>query len=599
MEHATFLQDLAIIMLVAGVITVIFHRLRQPVVLGYILAGIILGPHTPPNILIGDKHTVEVLAELGMIFLLFALGLEFNLKKLQKVGSTAFVAATTEILLMLWVGYEIGRAFDWSTMDSLFLGSMLAMSSSTIIIKAVGDLGMKREKFTQLMFGILIVEDILAIAIMALLSGIALTGSLAVGNVTATLGKLGIFLVVALLSGLLIVPRLLSYIARFKSRETLLVAVLGIFFGFCLLVIKLGYSMALGAFVIGAIMAEAREVKLIERLIEPLRDMFSAVFFVAIGMLVDPVVIVEYALPIAVITVAVVFFKVISCAAGTFATGHDARTSMKTGMGLAQIGEFSFIIASLGLSLKVTSDFLYPIAVAVSALTTLLTPYLIRSSDGVVTGLGRVLPQRLKDDMNAYTEWMQSIRPDDEGKAILKAIIRRILIHVFLNFCAVAAIFLMSAWAWENTTLRGWFDGLQPTWQISACWAVTLLVALPFLVASYRKLEALGMLLAEMSVSAEVAGKYTAPVRRLFATLLPVGSLIVMLLLVSALSSSILPPWHLLVLVLTLVIALAIALWGYFVRFHSRLQIALKETLDAPPDEAYLREERLHQEESH
>lgn len=586
MEHAnTFLQDLAIIMLVAGVITVIFHRLRQPVVLGYILAGIILGPHTPPMVLIGDKHTVEMLAELGMIFLLFALGLEFNLGKLKKVGSTAIVAATSEILLMLWVGYEIGRAFDWSSMDSLFLGSMLAMSSSTIIIKAVGDLGMKREKFTQLMFGILIVEDILAIAIMALLSGIALTGSMGVGNVVGTLSKLGIFLVVALISGLLLVPRLLTYIARFNSKETLLVAVLGIFFGFSLLVTKLGYSMALGAFVIGAIMAEARELRLIERLIEPLRDMFSAVFFVAIGMLVDPRVIMEYALPIAVITVAVVVFKVISCAAGTFATGHDARTSMRTGMGLAQIGEFSFIIASLGLSLKVTSDFLYPIAVAVSAITTLLTPYLIRSSDGVVTLMGRVLPQRLKDDLNAYTEWMQSINPPDEGRAILHAMIRRILIHVVLNFCAVAAIFLASSWAWRNTAVSEAFSWLQTSWQITAFWALTLLVALPFLVAAYRKLEALGMLLAEMSVSPEKAGRLTVPVRKLFATLLPVTSLILMMLLVSALSASILPPFHLLVLVVVLAVGLASLLWNYFVRWHSRLQIALKETLESRPDD--------------
>jgi CPA2 family monovalent cation:H+ antiporter-2 len=444
---------------------------------------------------------------------------------------------------------------------------------------------MKREKFTQLMFGILIVEDILAIAIMALLSGIALTGSMGVGNVVGTLSKLGIFLVVALISGLLLVPRLLTYIARFNSKETLLVAVLGIFFGFSLLVTKLGYSMALGAFVIGAIMAEARELRLIERLIEPLRDMFSAVFFVAIGMLVDPRVIMEYALPIAVITVAVVVFKVISCAAGTFATGHDARTSMRTGMGLAQIGEFSFIIASLGLSLKVTSDFLYPIAVAVSAITTLLTPYLIRSSDGVVTLMGRVLPQRLKDDLNAYTEWMQSINPPDEGRAILHAMIRRILIHVVLNFCAVAAIFLASSWAWRNTAVSEAFSWLQTSWQITAFWALTLLVALPFLVAAYRKLEALGMLLAEMSVSPEKAGRLTVPVRKLFATLLPVTSLILMMLLVSALSASILPPFHLLVLVVVLAVGLASLLWNYFVRWHSRLQIALKETLESRPDD--------------
>jgi len=483
------------------------------------------------------------------------------------------------------VGYEIGQAFGWSSMDSLFLGSMLAMSSSTIIIKAVGDLGMKREKFTQLMFGILIVEDVLAIAIMALLSGIALTGSMGVGNVVGTLGKLGIFLVVALISGLLLVPRLLSYIARFNSKETLLVAVLGIFFGFSLLVTKLGYSMALGAFVIGAIMAEARELRLIERLIEPLRDMFSAIFFVAIGMLVDPRVIVEYALPIAVITVAVVLFKVISCAAGTFATGHDARTSMRTGMGLAQIGEFSFIIASLGLSLKVTSDFLYPIAVAVSAITTLLTPYLIKSSDGLVTTLGRVMPVRLKNDLNAYTEWMQSIKPPDEGHAILHAMIRRILVHVVLNFCAVAAIFLASSWAWKHTSLSDGFAWLESAWQITAFWALTLLVSLPFLVAAYRKLEALGMLLAEMSVHPDKAGKLTAPVRKLLATLLPVASLVLMLLLISILSARILPPFHLMVLVIVVVVALASLLWNFFVRWHSRLQIALKETLDSQPDD--------------
>lgn len=586
MNAHAFLQDLAFIMLVAGVITVIFHRLKQPVVLGYIVAGVILGPHTPPALLIGDKHTVEVLAELGMIFLLFALGLEFNLKKLQKVGTTAFIAATTEIVLMLWVGYEIGHWFGWNSMDSLFLGSMLAMSSSTIIIKAVGDLGMKNEKFTQLMFGILIVEDILAIAIMALLSGIAMTGNMDVANAAGTLSKLGIFLVVAMLLGILFVPRLISFIARITSPETLLVAVLGIFFGFCLLVTKLGYSMALGAFVIGAIVSEAREHQYIERLVEPLRNMFSAIFFVAIGMLVDPKVMVEYALPIAVITAAVVVLKVISCAAGTFATGHDARTSMRTGMGLAQIGEFSFIIASLGLSLKVTSEFLYPIAVAVSAITTLLTPYLIKGSDSVVTVLGRAMPVRVKDSLNAYTEWIQNIEPSTD-RAAINAIIWRIVFHVFMNFCAVAAIFLASSWGWRNTGLSGWFAWLDTDWQATAFWALTLLVALPFLVAAYRKMEALGLLLAEMGVKPEVAGKYTAPVRRVIATSLPVSLLLVILLLVSALISSMLPPLHLLVVVVLLAVLLALVLWDFFVRFHSRIQIAIKETLEQTSDEGY------------
>lgn len=585
-EH--FLQDLAIIMLVAGLITVIFHRLKQPVVLGYIAAGIIIGPHTPPFQLISDRATIETLAELGVIFLLFSLGLEFSLKKLKRVGATAFIAALTEIVLMLWLGYEIGRFFDWSNMDSLFLGAMLAISSTTIIVKALGELGLKNERFAQLIFGILIVEDILAIAIIALLSGIALTGTVSVGSVASTLSKLGIFLVVALALGLLIVPRLLGFVARSRSNEMLLVTVLGLCFGFCLLVTKLGYSMALGAFVIGAVMAEARELHLIERLIEPLRDMFSAIFFVAIGMLVDPQVLIEYALPILVITAVVVVGKVISCSAGTFIAGNDARSSMKVGMGLAQIGEFSFIIASLGLSLKVTSDFLYPIAVAVSALTTLLTPYLIKSSDGVANIIRAATPNAMHRSLHAYTEWLGNIRPEGD-RAAIAAIIRRIVFHVVVNFCVVAAIFLACAFFSRRVGLNAWFDAWPVQWRETGFWALALLISLPFLVAAYRKLKALGLLLAEMSVRPETAGEYTAPVRRVMAEGLPVLSLLGMLLLLSALSASILPPMHLLVLVLLSVGALAVTLSRYFVRWHSRLQIALRDTLDNPvgPDDAH------------
>lgn len=582
MHAYAFLQDLATIMLVAGLITVLFQRFKQPVVLGYIVAGIILGPHSPPALLISDAHTVEILAELGMIFLLFALGLEFNLKKLQSVGGTALVTATLEITLMLWVGYSIGQWFGWNNMDSLFLGAMIAMSSSTIIIKTVGDLGLKNKNFTQLMFGILIVEDILAIAIIAMLSGIALTGHMGLANAAGTLGKLGIFLVVAMLLGILLVPRLLALIVRIGNQETLLVAVLGIFFGFCLLVTKLGYSMALGAFVIGAIMAESREHPQISRLIEPLRDMFSAIFFVSIGMLVDPAVIWQYALPIMAIAAAVIVFKTIGCATGIFVTGHDARTAMRTGLGLGLIGEFSFIIASLGLSLKVTSDFLYPIAVAVSAVTTLCTPYLIQRSDRISTMAGRIMPSRMKDSFKAYTEWMQNIEPSADQQQI-NAIIRRIVFHVIANFCAVAAIFLSSAWLWKKTALRHWLDTLSSAWQASAFWAITLLIALPFIVATWRKTKALGMLLAELGVNESVAGKFTMPVRSGIANLLPLFTLFIMMILVSALSSSLLPPIHLLVFVVALAALLAYLLRDFFVRLHSRLQIAIRDTLDNTP----------------
>ena len=295
MHAIAFIQDLAVIMLIAGFTTILCHRFKQPVVLGYIIAGIIIGPHTPPFALVHDEDTIKTLAELGVIFLMFCLGLEFSLRKLFQVGATAFIAAFLEITLMIWAGFGIGRLFDWNTMDSLFLGAILAMSSTTIIIKVLGDLQMKNERFAQLIFGVLIIEDILGIGIIALFSGIAVSGTVEADQVLSTVGKLSLFMVVALVVGILLVPRLLAYVAKFESNEMLLVTVLGLCFGFCLLVVKLEYSMILGAFLIGAIMAESRQLIQIERLMEPVRDMFSAIFFVAIGLTIDPRVLVDYA----------------------------------------------------------------------------------------------------------------------------------------------------------------------------------------------------------------------------------------------------------------------------------------------------------------
>src|SRR5262245_39166991 len=288
MHAITFLQDLAAVMIVAGLVTVIFHRFKQPVVLGYIIAGAIIGPHTPPFPLIKDEETINTLAELGVVLLMFSLGLEFSLRKLKRVGGTALIASSVEIVLMLGVGYHIGRFFGWTTMDGIFLGAMISISSTTIIIKALAELGKSKEKFAELIFGILIVEDILAIVMIAVLSGIAMTGSLRIADVGMAMGKLGIFLATAVVAGLIAVPRLLSYVTRFKSNEMLLITVLGLCFGSALLAVKLGYSVALGAFIMGAVIAEAREIGRVETLIEPIRDMFSAIFFVSIGLLIDP-----------------------------------------------------------------------------------------------------------------------------------------------------------------------------------------------------------------------------------------------------------------------------------------------------------------------
>lgn len=581
MHAIAFIQDLAVLMLAAGLVTVLFHRLRQPVVLGYIVAGFLIGPHTPPFALISDERSIRILAELGVIFLMFGLGLEFSLRKLLRVGPTAILAAFFEIVLMVWLGYQIGRLFAWSAMDALFLGAILAISSTTIIVKALGDLKMKHERFAQLIFGVLIVEDILGIAIVALLSGIAASGSVAAGEVFATLAKLLLFILVSLLVGLLLVPRVLAYVARFGSDETLLVAVLGLCFGFCLLVTKLGYSLVLGAFLIGAIMAESRQLAQIERLVEPVRYLFSAIFFVAIGLLIDPAVLREHAWPIAVISLAVVLGKILSCSIGAFVTGNDGRTSLRVGMGLSQIGEFSFIIAALGVQLGVTSDFLYPVAVAVSAITTLTTPYLIRAADPLAQRLARAMPPGVARVFGAYGIWLRNLRLPGQH-ALLASLIRRSVLHAVINLALVAAIFLGAGYFAEP--IGAWLGRQQLPLPLhkALIWGAALLLSLPLLIAAYHRLKALSLLLAELGTR----GSRSRRVRRVLSELIPLLTLGSFLPLLATLSSSILPPTEWLLIIGLLAVALLALLWRWFVRLHARLHAALQEALDQhePPE---------------
>ena len=581
MHTIAFIHDLAVIMLTAGVVTVVFHLMRQPVVLGYIAAGVLIGPHTPPYSLVTDEETIRTLGELGVVFLLFSLGLEFSVKRLRQVGATALVAALTGIVTMLWLGYEIGLAFGWRTMDALFLGAMLSISSTTITIKALEDLGLRKEAFAQMVFAILIVEDVLAIGMIAVLSSIASTGSLDSFAALRTLGALTVFLVASLVIGILTVPRLLDYVARFNHNEMLLVGVLGLLFGFCLLVVKLGYSVALGAFIIGVIIAEARALHRIEHLIEPIRDMFCAVFFVTIGLMLDPHALIEYAGPVAAITAAVIVGKVLARTFGAFAAGQSGRTSMRISMSLAQIGEFSFIIATLGTTLKVTSAFLYPIAVAVSAITTLLTPYLMRIADPLARHLRAAAPSGFRRILHMYTNWLQSLRFEGD-RAVIAAMVRRILLQAFVNFCLVAAVFGAGAYLASSRTLD--LSAWAPNRAVenALIWGAALILSLPFLIAAYRKLKALAMMLAEVSVRGE--GRRSDGVRRIVAEVIPVVSTAAMLLLVCALSSSILPPAELLVAVLLMGALILVLLWRTMVKLHSRLQIALLETIASKKD---------------
>ncbi len=571
-------------MIVAGIVTLIFHRLRQPVVLGYILAGVIIGPHTPPFPLIGDEHAIKTLSELGVIFLMFSLGLEFSFRKLKQVGGSALIAAVLEILLMAWVGYEIGRFFGWKQMDSIFLGGILSISSTTIIVKALEELNLTKERFSELIFGVLIFEDLLGILIIALLSGVAKTGSLQVEESIAEAAKLAAFMAASVVIGVLTVPRLLRYVGKYRRPEMLLITTLALCFAACVLTLKLGYSIALGAFMMGAIIAEAREIGKVEELMEPIRDMFSAVFFVSIGLLIDPKLLLQYAGPIAAITVAVIVGKVLTCSFGVFVTGQDMRTSLRVGMGLAQIGEFSFIIAALGTKLGVTSPFLYPIAVTVSALTTLTTPYLIRISDPAIRLFTRHSPSNLTNLLQTYTRWVSSAadsHPNNLGRRLL----RKWLALMVLNLIFVSGIFAVGAFlANSRQSLLDRWVGARVDLN-SVIWFISAVLSLPFLIATYRKLQAFGMLLAELRIRKELARERQVVLRALVANGVLLAGTVVIGLLLLILSSAILQRGHSLWLLLLLVVIIAILLRRTFVRIYSKAQIAVQEVFTAPKEQ--------------
>lgn len=582
MHHIIFLQDLAVVMIVAGLVTILFRRLKQPVVLGYILAGVIIGPHTPPFPFIHDPQTIETLSELGVVFLMFSLGLEFSLRKLREVGATALVAAAFEILLMVFAGYELGRLFGWNKMDSVFLGAILSISSTTIIIKALEELGKTKETFAELIFGILIVEDILAIVMIALLSGFVATGSLDASDIGMTVVKLSAFLVVLLVAGLIAVPRLLNYVAKFKSNEMLLVTVIALCFGVSLVAVRLGYSVALGAFLIGAIIAEARQIAKIESLMQPVRDLFSAVFFVSIGLLINPALLLKYWAPILIITAVVVAGKVLTCTAGAFVAGNDMRSSLRVGMGLAQIGEFSFIIAALGQQKGVTSEFMYPLAVAVSAFTTLLTPYLVLSSDSVVGWLDRVSPRSLVAYLEAYTRWIGQMSSQRES-SLASRLLRKWSWQIGLNLLLVTAVFIGAVFVKKPAmgwwpTVPGGVKGMH-----AILWLGAMILSLPMLIAIVRKWQAWCMLLAEISVTRAAAGPNTAPLRAVVSTIVFAAGCVGLLLCILLLSSAILPTWNVLIVLAAVLIAATILLRRRFIQLHARAQGALQETLSQPP----------------
>lgn len=438
MHHLpTLISDLGIILTAAGVTTLIFKRLKQPVVLGYILAGFLISSYVPIFPSITDVENIKVWAEIGIIFLLFGLGLEFSFKKLASVGAPASITAVIEVAVMSFLGFATGKLFGWSTMDSIFLGGILSISSTTIIIRAFEEVGVKGRGFVSLVFGVLIVEDLVAILLLVLLSTIAISQNVQGLEIAYAMAKLVFFLTLWFISGIFILPTALNRMRPYLTQETLLITSLSLCFLMVILATKAGFSPALGAFIMGSLLAETADGKRIEHLVTSVKDLFAAIFFISVGMLIDPKILVEFAIPIVVITLITIFGKAFSTGLGVLLSGRSLRHAVQSGLSLAQIGEFSFIIAVLGVNLKVTSDFLYPVAVGVSAVTTFTTPYLIRYADPIFHFIESKLPPQWKQLLSGQSA-AQRHSVSSEWKVILKTSSMTIIANAVL----MIAIFL-------------------------------------------------------------------------------------------------------------------------------------------------------------
>lgn len=442
MSHlAPLIADLALILICAGIMTLLFKKLKQPLVLGYVVAGFLASPHMAYTPSVMDTANVQTWADIGVIFLLFALGLEFSFKKIVKVGGAAIIAACTIIFCMILLGIAVGTAFGWKRMDCIFLGGMIAMSSTTIIYKAFDDLGMRKKQFTGLVLSVLILEDILAIVLMVMLSTMAVSNNFEGAEMLGSIAKLLFFLILWFVVGIYLIPVFLKKCRKLMSEETLLIVSLGLCFGMVVLAAHTGFSAAFGAFIMGSILAETVEAESIERLVKPVKDLFGAIFFVSVGMMVDPAMIVEYAVPIVVITLAVIVGQSLFGTLGVLLAGQPLKTAMQCGFSLTQIGEFAFIIASLGVSLHVTSHFLYPIVVAVSVITTFLTPYMIRFAEPASNFVDVHLPQKWRKFLMHYASGSQTMNHESLWKKLIFALVRITMVYSIISVAIIAIAF--------------------------------------------------------------------------------------------------------------------------------------------------------------
>ena len=477
------IQDLALILVVAGIVTLIFKRLKQPLVLGYIVAGFLVSPHMTYTASVADMENIHLWADIGVMFLLFSLGLDFSFKKILKMGASPIISAITIIFCMSMLGVCVGHAFGWSKMDCIFLGGMLAMSSTTIIYKAFDDLGLRQQQFAGLVMSVLILEDILAIVMMVMLSAIASGNNPDGGQMLGSIMKIGFFLVLWLVVGIFAIPLFLRAVRKLINAEVLLIVSLGLCCAMAVVSTEVGFSSAFGAFIMGSILAETVEAERIEKLVEPVKNLFGAIFFVSVGMLVDPHIIMSYSVPIIILILTILLGQAVFGSFSFMLGGESLKSAMRCGFAMAQIGEFSFIIASLGLSLGVISDFLYPVVVAVSVITTFLTPYMIRLATPAYNAIEHRLPARLIRILNQLSTSHPNSQKGSLWRRLLTQMISNTIVYSILSSASIALMF---------TFVEPFFHKVLPGWNLhwyanGITGVLTVILIAPFLRAMVMK----------------------------------------------------------------------------------------------------------------
>ncbi|HZJ00946.1 MAG TPA: cation:proton antiporter [Gemmatimonadaceae bacterium] len=561
MDNAhTFLENLALVLCTAAVTAFLFQRLRQPVVFGYLVAGMIVGPYLPVPIT-ADEKVLEALSELGVILLMFSLGLEFRLNRVGQIAATSGLAALLETSTMMGLGYVAGFLLGFSTLQSVFTGAIVAISSTTIIARAFDEQNVQG-KLREVVFGILIVEDLIAIILIALLTAVATGAGLSAWSLTITVVRLISFLGGIVVLGVLIVPRFVRGIVKLERVDVTLIGAIGLCFAAAFIAYKFGYSVALGAFICGSLVAESGESGRIERLVHPVRDMFVAIFFVSVGYLIDPSLVLENWGTVLVLSVVVILGKVVAVTAGAFITGAGLRTSIQSGMSLAQIGEFSFIIAAVGVAAKVTTTSFYAVAVAVSALTTLCTPWLIRGAEPAAMWVDRKLPRPLQTSVALYASWVARMRsaPDAAGRSKTRRMIRLILIDSLLLTLVVIGA---GAERGRFTTMFSNWTGASPGMSLLVVLLGAMALATPLLFGIVRSSRMLGFILAVRALP--TAGRRKADFadapRRALVTMLQIGTLLIVGVPIVAVTQPFIPKFPGFSLLAIMVVVLGIAFW--------------------------------------